>query len=483
MGLGSLPNELVALIMEHSAALAIKAQSKVLTMMGALGCDLYSPVDLYMPETAALVFASTSRRFRAVSLHLPVLWTTITDRMPRGMYMSFLERSLEKPLTVVICRHKQRKDMELFLLSTVEHYYRWSSLHVVIPMGQTDDQWFTSLLDRGFPVLSSITVVNNQRLAVNQDILLLSNNPALSYWEAPLLDSAQIKNFVPRSSVLPSLTTLAWTLEGRHRFPVNVRATLACCVSLRTLRITLDDWHLAGGAAYERSAGLEPACLETVESFALEFRSVAFSTIEWLISALRLPRLESLTIKVSRKWGIAPYYPLRELLDTLFSPGLGALDVRKIRLCLSGIQFIGTVDDMTVVTYLFREHRLTSLRQLILAQSSFASGRAVRRIRSGPPKELRHFPASLKVLDLTGVNALSSEDAKELIRSLCEAKSKATLHIREASLYARNTLGTQTAIDDVKAYCTDVRMLGLKTFDIHWYVDRARRGLAATAVD
>ncbi|KAJ7872762.1 hypothetical protein B0H14DRAFT_2721159 [Mycena olivaceomarginata] len=122
--------------MRHVAADEIRRGAVVLSVVRRIPTDLLAEIfNWTVPDEARKhatdrcpwVLGRVCRRWRAVSLSLPKLWTTIDRRIPLGMIKAHLDRSIPYPLTVEL-GFSDTGSVELLIAYSV----RWGSADIAM---------------------------------------------------------------------------------------------------------------------------------------------------------------------------------------------------------------------------------------------------------------------------------------------------------------------------------------------------------------
>lgn len=434
-----MPDDTIVRIMECTAARVIDSQAAALATRFAEKAefrlrDVYDPRNPMLLQNIAISLALVSRRFRMLVMRVPMLWTTVTDTMPSSLYLRCLTLSAQHPLTVVMLRTLgtgTSAHEKAFLDAVLSHRHRWVALHVALPQGHVGDQLFSYAEDRAFPLLATVTVVDEQEPRGVERFVDVDVVPFFCLWDVPEIKDARLRNVVPVRSSFSSVRALAWTLNGRHRTPVDIRRPLTTFASLRTLDVKLVDWHPVEGGPYSAGSGLAPICLDTVEAFTLDADYIPFSTVAWFVASVRLRCLYTLSVRLGSVV-LTEGTTLQDVLDAFFSPGLGCIAAKRITLDFAGVgEFEPSQDDMNIVSYFSMDERFGRLEYLTVACQSFVPGAPGGTARHPP---LRYFPKTMEVLDLRGVRQIHDKDAAWLVGALRRAGNTGQLLLRSSAV-------------------------------------------------
>lgn len=406
---------------------------------------------------------SVSKRFCNLARHLSGLWTTLTDLMSPECAAVYLERSRQKPLAIGVKLNGGDEDVRAYLVAVLAHKDRWEALYVVLPDGHVENDLFPFTGNQAFPMLRTVHIVGELGYAAGEAIVL-DQDLFISYWHAPCLETATLRNVMPHGPVVAALTSLDVHLRDPCIYPVRLWLPLAACRSLSSLRVSAEHWVRYMGRDFDANV-MEgpPLVLESVRTFSLSLRLMACHDATSLFRSFQFPQLQSLALSVT---SATDTNPMELYLQQLLAPGaVGRVaTLERLSLRFMDWRMFCARGAPTPVEVVLRTCAFPKLTHLVFAHPVFRLNRSVDR---PVMTRLLHFPPSLAVLDMSGVLTVHSDGLKQLIVRLGQCRSHATVLVCSESLRL-GKLPSHEVQETIVSFCARRASRGQMEFGIQW---------------
>lgn len=423
-----------------------------------------------------LTVQSISRRFKRLALSLPSLWTTLSDRMALEGHRAYLQRSASKPLTVAIyCFNtKPESHLEAFLGSVLLHRRRWEALYITLRIGALANNLFESAAKgRVFPMLKSAVILGKVQ---TRTALRLDHHLFLSNMTAPHLTSALLQNVMPRGTILGTLTSLHIRFHGRCHHMPQLWEPLASCVVLNHLQISAEHWTRCLHDGEQEMEEL-PIQLQALNELVVVVDSISIRDATYIFRSFECPSLQTLSVSVLHS---VDECPLEVWLDRLLAPGavgwVKTMEELTLDLLEADLEDPAPGDRM-LMHHLFGHPTFSALKHLDIRMMHLC-------FICLPPRPkmpvIKYIPPSLDFLDIANINAVDRDALIEVIESLCEAKSHATLRVAKQSLTFHHSSAME-AEEYVRGHCARAKADGRMTIVVTWVGRPARSFIAQGA--
>ncbi|KAH8116384.1 hypothetical protein DFH11DRAFT_1207260 [Phellopilus nigrolimitatus] len=260
-----------------------------------------------------LAVSHVCRKFRAIALRMPSLWTILTNSQTEEQLAMFLERSKSLDLTISINDDPLRRFAEPGRLSLfdfrnlVRRYsdrlaeFRYVSSHNYEeePDEECEDGEVEiigyALVGQGFSRLKSVHIITERTFLRVPTIVSLENWTDYLFhlsWRAPALTYFRGVNVLPPYIYTDALTSCSLTF---------VEKVIPCLTDTLENLENLEKLSLELQSVQASDFELREVCLPSLQAFALiAGKGTSFSVLQQTTSMLELPSLEelSLTIKL-----------------------------------------------------------------------------------------------------------------------------------------------------------------------------------------
>lgn len=239
----------------------------------------------------AIQLSHVCRRFRAIALHTPRLWSTLTTTQRIDEYQTFISRLRTALLTIIIDNPSHLREASSTLLTDFMDTVftltdRWGEFRCQSTLMLDSEDW---------EALLQITNINLVLPRLHTLSLFGSSREWYwdywSHWNMPGLRHFQSQNAVPTR--VNSTSLVSCELEfGPFRFTVveinRLLALLQACSALQTLALNLDSIHDTG-----LNSEIEVALLGRLKTLTIRVVVQSSSeTIRAIISNIVMPLLE-----------------------------------------------------------------------------------------------------------------------------------------------------------------------------------------------
>lgn len=242
------------------------------------------------------------KRFRVIALRTPGLWINVSDTQTPELLDTLLSRSSPSGLQVAFgCIVGCRKDHANpnFLRTLTLHTERWKEVtignHLLV---ESDANPVEELKHEAYRNLE-LPALEQLNLTAPDDVtssVLEDNYHFYTSWITPRLRTLTAENFVPRF-IPKALALTSCHIIFDHYIDndlMDMRSTLFFldqCHGLKKLSLTIDDMK-------NEISPFPKTVLSNVESLCLTVESNAAKAVYKIMSALRLPKLTKLSLKL-----------------------------------------------------------------------------------------------------------------------------------------------------------------------------------------
>lgn len=300
LGVGRIPDDVLHLIFEHGAAMAERDAQECCAPLGSDAGDIH---DLKLDWIDPPAISRVSRRLYCVARSTPALWATVLDHIRPEQYEHHLRLSGSRPLTVVVrrldCEARGRSNPSL--QTVLAYARRWRHPYVSMLDGHCGVDHFVcgfSLVTE-LPGLFFVAFIACPESKSRWNHLNMDYNSFMVHRLMPALRMATLHNVMPDCPALSALTQLKFNVSSDYSARPAMWDLLSSCTSLRELHIDICAWW----HAMEQAPVI---AIASVEALSFTGRRVKQTTAFWMLRACRLPRMRSLTVRISDDAGSCP---------------------------------------------------------------------------------------------------------------------------------------------------------------------------------
>lgn len=198
-----------------------------------------------------LPFSHTCQKLRGAALSFSGLWTTISSDFTKPLLETYLTRSQNLSLNVIIHvdwdykTQNMLSSLEQFILHVAQHSNRWGAFILHMAGYHPNFLQFISRCTRLLPELQTLAIHLKDAYFEDDDSILNNDPRFYTSWAMPNLRQFTFENFIPRGRLLRTVTSVTGIIRpyGFINSPDKLLNFLGDISQIRILKLVLEDCH------------------------------------------------------------------------------------------------------------------------------------------------------------------------------------------------------------------------------------------------